>query len=278
MAAVSILPIRDSVGAALRFTREHWRFALRVGAIGAGAATLLAALPLPASPLALLSFVPATLVQAFVCAAFVGAALLGSGPVAVRLLGDGGRVWAAMAVIGFFLFIVFFVLTMALAMALAMGPLAPYLPQLESAGQDQAAVMAVLTRFAEEQPGPLLLAGLALGLVWLLLTSRLYLAAPASVDQQRILAFETWSWTKGAMWRIAAARLMLLVPANILVGALSYVFGRMVGIDSMAPAAAGNVGGFLVYVFVAHFMALGFYAFLEAGLAVAIYRKLRPAG
>ncbi len=276
MAAENDLPIRDSVGAALRVSRESWRVVLPLAALGAGAATLLAALALAASPLGLLSFFLATMVQACVYAALLSVALHGAVPPAARLAGDGARVWAAVAVIGFFLFIVFFVLLIVAATVLAAGPLGAYVPELERAGQDQEAVMAVLMRFAREQPAPLLATGLALGAVWLLLTSRLYLAAPASLEQKRILSFDTWSWTKGAMLRICAARLMLLVPANILVSALGFVAGRMVGIDAMAPEAAGNVAGFLVYTFVAHFMTFGFYAFLEAGLSAAIYRRLRP--
>ncbi len=273
------LPIRANVGAALRFGRENLRFVALGAGVGAGAATLVAALGLAAPPLALLTVIASGFVQALVYAAFVSAALYGAGGVRARLLGDGLRVWAAMAVIGFFLFIVFFVLSIPAMMALNAGPLAPYLPDLQSAGEDQAAVLAVMTRFAEANPGALLLTMVFFGVIWLLLTSRLYLAAPASIDAKRILTFETWSWTKGAMVRIAAARLMLLLPANVLAGALGYLFGRLLGVDAFAPelAARGHGAAFLAYVFVAHFVSFGLYSSLEAGLSSFIYRGLRPA-
>ncbi len=273
------LPIRANVGATLRFVRENWRFAALVAGLGAGAATLIAALGLAAHQLALLTVIASGFVQALVYAAFVAAALYGAGGVRARLLGDGLRVWAAMAVIGFFLFIVFFVLSIPAMIALIAGPLAPYLPDLQSAGEDQAAVLAVMTHFAEANPGALLITMVFFGAVWLLLTSRLYLAAPASIDAKRILTFETWSWTKGVMLRIAAARVMLLLPANVLAGALGYLFGRLLGVDAFAPelAARGSGSAFLAYVFVAHFVSFGLYSSLEAGLSSFMYRGLRPA-
>jgi hypothetical protein len=272
--ATPTLPIRDTVGAALRFVRAHWRFATLAAGLGAGASVLIAAVSLAASELALLGMVASGFVQAFVYAAFTAAALTGAAP--ARIASDGMRVWAAMVVIGLFLSIVFFLLLITATMVLFAGPLAPYLSDLQNAGQDQAAVMAVMTRFAEQNPGPLLAVLLVFGTVWLLLTSRLYLAAPASVEAKRILTFETWKWTKGAMVRIAAARLMVLLPANVLVGALGYLAARLFAIDPFGPDADGNVGGFLAYVFVAHFVTFALFSPLEAALSAFIYRGLKP--
>lgn len=267
----------DAIGAALRFTRANARFIAVVALLGAGLTTLVAALGLSSPPLGLLAGLASGVVQAFVYAGLVGAVLYGAGAVPTRIGGDGGRVWAAMAVVAFFLFIVFFIITIPVMITLFAGPLASFLPELEQAGADQEAVLAVMTRFAEANPGVLLLVLLFYSAIWLLLTSRLYLAAPASLEARRILTFETWAWTKGAMLRIAGARLLLLVPANILAGAVGYVFGRLVGVDAFAPTAASNVGGFLAYVFVASFATFALYSALEAGLSSALFRNLKPA-
>jgi hypothetical protein len=267
--------IRNIVGGALRFVRENWRFLAVAASMAAAANTAVTALGLGAPQVSVVSGILSGLLQAFAYAAFTGAALYGTSAVRTRWAGDGRRVWAAMALIAFFLLITFTVVTIPVMITLYSGPLAAYLPELERAGQDQAAVLAVMTRIAEEQPGVLLGLIVFYGVIWLLLTSRLYLAAPASVDAGRVLTFETWGWTKGAIFRIVAARLMLLAPANIFTGALGYLAGRLFGVDALAPSAATNIGGLLAYVFVASFLTFALYASLEAGLSAAFYRALK---
>jgi hypothetical protein len=276
------VPIRESVGAALRFARDNLRFIVILSALGAAATTLVSGLGLIVTQPRLLAGVASTLIQAFTYAAFISAALLSAAAVRARWASDGGRVFAAMVVIGFFLFILMFVVTIPVLIALFVGPLAPYVADLQNAGSDQARVLSIMTRFAEENPGVLLAVTLFYCVLWLLVTSRLYLAAPATVDQERILTFETWSWTKGAMLRIAGARLLLLLPANILAGALGHLAGRLVGLDSFDPAtvvaaATSNQAGYLAYIFVAGFISFALYSSLEAGLSSYLYRGLKPA-
>lgn len=275
-------PVQRSVGAALLFVRENWRFVAAVSAIGAAATTLitLASMTLPA--LGIFAALAQGVAQAFVYAAFTGAALYGAGAVRGRVAGDGWRVWGAMAIVFFFLFIVFTVISIPVLITLGAGPLARYAEDLQRAGEDQAAVLSVLTRFAEENPGVILAVTLFYLTLWLLLTSRLYLSAPASVDQGRILVFDTWRWTKGSTLRITGARLLLLAPANILVGALGYLVGRIVGVNTfdmaaMAEAAAANPAGVLCYSLIASFITFGLYSSLEAGLSSYLYQSLKPA-
>lgn len=276
------VPIRDSVGAAFGFVRENVRFIAFAAAAGAAALTLVGALALTMPALGVITLLASSLVQAFVYAALVGAASFGAGAARLRWSRDGGRVWAAMAIIGFFLFIVMFVASIVASIVMVVGPLGPYLDDLQRAGGDEAAVMDVMLRFAEANPLALLLLMLFFGAIWILFTSRLYLAAPASVDRQRILTFETWKWTKGAMLRIAGARLLLLVPAHIFAGALSHLVGRAAGFNtldpaSMATAASANPAGYLMFVFVSGFITFALYASLEAGLSSYLYRGLKPA-
>jgi len=275
------VPVRESVGAALRFVRENIRLIGAVSALAALASALGSTLGVIVPALSMPTGVINSLVQAFAYAAFVGAALFGAGAVRGRWTSDGGRVWAAMIVVGFFLCIVGVVLVIPVSIALVAGPMAPYLSDLQAAGSNNDAVLAVMTRFAEENPAALLATFLFFVVIWLLLTSRLYLAAPATVDQQRILTFETWKWTKGAMLRIAGARLLLLIPANIFVGAIGYLIGRAFGIDTMNPATAAatvqaNPLGFFIYVLLSSFITFALYSALEAGLSTYLYKGLRP--
>ncbi len=273
--------VQPSVGAALRFVRENWQLVLRIALIGAVASALVASLSLIAQSLGVIGTVGSGIVQAFVYAALIGLVLYGATATRTRFVNDGWRVWLAMVVIGFFLFFVFFVLSIPVMMVLIAGPLAPYITELQAAEQNQAEVLAILTRFAETNPGVIMLLLALFFSLWLALTSRLYLAAPATVDQGRLRTFETWRWTKGSMLKIAGARLMLLIPANILTGAVSYVIGRLVGIDTSSMAATGGgVGGspigFVVYIFCASFATFALYCALEAALSTALYRALKP--
>lgn len=276
------VPVRESVGAALRFVRDHARFVMIVAVIGAAGMTLCTGLALTAPALGIVTSVLSTVIQAFAYGALVAAALFGADAARGRWMSDGGRVWPAMALIGLFLFIVMFVACFVASIVLVAGPLGPYLEPLENARGDNAVVMSVMVRFAEENPLALLFLTLFIGAIWMLLTSRLYLSAPASVDRKRVLTFETWKWTKGAMLRITAARLFLLLPAYALVFALAQLVGRVLGIDTLNPEAAAasasaNPTAFLAYAFVTGFVSLALYSSLEAGLSSYLYRGLEPA-
>ncbi|MBX9746074.1 MAG: hypothetical protein K2X34_04185 [Hyphomonadaceae bacterium] len=279
MTAMVQFSIRDCVGSALRSVRENLTFVARLAGAGALATGVIAAGAAVAPQIGFLTSLASTAVQAFVYAAMTAAFLFGANAVGGRIGGDGVRVWAAMAIIGVFMAIVTFVVSIPVVITLMAGPLAPYAGDLQAAGSDQVRVMGVMTGFMQENPGAVLAVALFFFAVWFLLTSRLYLAAPASVDQRRVLTFETWSWTKGNMLRIIGARLLLLAPAYIFVFALTYLLGAGFGIDPTNPASVANasLGPFVVYATGGTFLTFLLYNALESGLSVAIYRALKPA-
>lgn len=276
------VPVRESVGAALRFVRENLRFVGTVALIYAVISTLIAGLAFSVPQLGVLTMVANGIVQAFCYGALTVGALFGVESVRSRWTRDGWRVWSSMVVVGFFMTIVVFVITIPVTIALVAGPLGAYATDLQAAGSDQAAVMQIMMRFIEENPLAILFTGLFYFAVWLLLTSRLYLSAPASVEAGRILTFDTWNWTKGAMLRITWARFMLLVPAYALMFALTALLGRVFGFNvldgaSMQAALAANPVGVIIFEFITSFMVLALYASLEAGLSAYLYRGLKPA-
>lgn len=282
MAQDGKVPVREVVGAALGFLRENAVVVAVAAGIGAGVMALLAMLAANAPAVGILIGVASSLVSAFVYAALTGAALYGAGGVAQRLFADGGRVWASMVVIGFFLLIVFIVLLIPGFILLAVFLAPRYGTELQAVSGDEAGSVALMERIATENP--LMLLGFALfyGLLWLALTSRLFLAAPASIDNKRILTFETWAWTKGNMMRIIGARIMLLLPAYILVSALSYILAMALGVNMMDPAnvaafAQRNSVLYALLAFVSGFVQIGLYRALEAGLSAYLYRGLKPA-
>jgi hypothetical protein len=271
--ATTPVSIRDNVGAALRFVRENWRFVLTVAAITAplqGAAFLFMGATL--SGLLLIG-----LITAVSYAALTRAALFGVGGAQQHLAGDGGRVFAAVAAIGFFLSIVFIML-----LFVAMSVLiAPFEAEVKAAGEDQAALIAIMDRAVAAQPGTLgwtIAIGLALVFV---ITSRFYVAAPGCVDQKRVFVFESWKWTRGNFLRVMGARLMLLLPALILVWALQSLAGAALGAPAGDPAAvaayaAANPAPFATFYAVASFLQIVIYSALEAGLSANLYRSLKP--
>ena len=276
------VPIRESVGAALRYVRENLRFIAIVAGIFAVASTLVSAVALAVPQAGIFTMVANGIIQAFCYGALIAGTLYGADSVRARWTQDGWRVWASMVVVGFFMVIVLFVVTIPASIALVAGPLGRYAEDLTAAGSNQQAVLEIMTRFVQENPGAILITMMFYFIIWLLLTSRLYLAAPASVDAGRILTFETWKWTKGAMFRITWARFMLLVPAYVLMFAISMLLGRLFGFSpfdaaSMQAAVSANPIGIIIYEFISSFIVLTLYASLEAGLSSYLYRGLKPA-
>ena len=276
------VPVRESVGAALRYVRENARFIASIALIYAVVSTLIAGLTLSVPQLGVVTMVANGVVQAFCDGALTAGALFGVDAVRSRWPRDGWRIWSSMVVVGFFMTIVMFVITIPVTIALVAGPLGSYAADLQAAGSDQDAVMRIMIRFVEENLLAVLVTALFFFVVWLLLTSRLYLAAPASVDAGRTLTFETWKWTKGATLRITWARFMLLVPAYALMFALTALLGRVFGFNvldgaSLQAAVAANPVGVIIFEFITSFIVLGLYASLEAGLSAYLYKGLKPA-
>jgi hypothetical protein len=185
-----------------------------------------------------------------------------------------------MAVIGFFLTLIFFVGLMGASMILG-AAFAPYAAEFEAARNNEAETLALAERFAQENPALIALLALVFAAAWLALTSRLYLAAPATVADQRVRTFETWNWTKDNMLRICAARLLLLVPAGIVASLLQAAIGAALGIAPLDPFAGARVlqadpTRYLLYFIPAQIISLLLYRGLEAGLSAYLYKGLKP--
>ncbi len=260
--------IKESVGEALRFSRAHWQFALAVGALGSAAIVTSMLL----GPL-LLIFLPLVMI---VChTALVSAALKGPSQVRATLVQNALRVGGAMAMVGL-IFIILAIGTAYIAMAVL---IAPYAEQAKAAGEDQAAIEAVVRQAIEAQPHIAPWAMAIGGAVIFFVTSRLFLAAPASVDRGRVILLESVRWSRGNTLRIMGARLLLLLPALILVGAVQSLLGAALGFNTSDPnalmaQATANPALFILFFAVAIFAQLSFYAALEAGLSTALYRRL----
>jgi hypothetical protein len=187
-------------------------------------------------------------------------------------LRDGVAVFSGVGVVGFFLFLALIAANVAANAIL----FAPFMEELQGAENDPAAMQAMAERVMTENPLGVILAFFVFALVTLLLTSRLYLAGPESVAAHRGRSFETWAWTKGNMFRIIGARLLLLVPAYVLASLVGIVaagpFGALFSLGSAEPSALGVAVGLGVLSGVQAVVHHG----LEAHLAVVLHKGLRP--
>jgi hypothetical protein len=269
------IPIILSAGQAVGFLRENWCFALTIAGVGA-ATQFVAVLSLGST---FFGYLAASIVSAGVYASMFGAALYGPGEVRGRLARDALWLWVTMAMLGVFLAIVVFTFLL-FTMGFLVGP---YAQEIEAAQADEALMQAILLRAVQERPAAAF--GLfALGAsAWLALTSRLYLVAPASIEAGRPRVFDTWAWTKGALLRIVAARVLLLGPALILWMSVHALLSAAIGLGannpydlSAAAVAAGNPTAFLGLTFVSQVLQIGLYVALEVGLSVRLYRLLNP--
>ncbi|HVY86679.1 MAG TPA: hypothetical protein VG943_16215 [Caulobacterales bacterium] len=268
------------MAAAARNAAQHWRTAAVAGFAGAVFSSLLSLLSVVATSAAPVWTLLSIVVSAFVYAALIGGALQGPSGLSQRVATEGWRMLGAMAVVGFFLFIVFVVAIVADAFILAFAA-ADYLPQLQAAGEDPTRVFEVMTRFAQARPGVPIAVFLLNAFVWMALTSRLYLAAPATYEAQRILTFDTWPWTKGNMLRILAARLLLLLPVYLITQALGVgvnlaLTPNMLDAEALQAAVRASPALFAVLSVVIEFVQFAVYFALEAALSVQVYRVLRP--
>lgn len=271
------ISLRDAIGRALHDVRAEWRFVLVIAALAAGASgvALMALGGTLIWPVAIL------LLSAGVYAALTRLALSGSAPVAGALARDTLRVLAAGAIVTFFIG-VFALLALYVTLGILIGPYSNQAKALAEAN-DQAGMTALMQRAVSEHPNVLLVALVVAGVILLALTSRFFLAAPQSLDRQRIMVFDSWRLTRGNMLKVIGARLWLLGPAIVLASALQSLFGMAIGLDvgnflALAAQAQSNPLAFVGFFTVSQFLQIAIYSSLEAALAVALYRALaRPA-
>lgn len=277
------VPILQGAGAALQFLVREWRAILPVSLV---AALIMSGLNVVAARAAgqLLVGVPAQVlsitISAFAFAYFIRVAFGTTGT--QRLVTDGARVWAALSIIGFFLLIVTIVAGIPGSLLFATA-LQGYEQEITASQGDALATMSILMRAFAENPAPFLFLIVVFGAIWMMLTSRLYLAAPATIADSKVRTFETWPLTKDNMLRIIAVRLLLLLPTwfvvSLIQGGAIGAMGVAMGNPSVMAALAQQEPVRFFAVALANVLPqLLIYLPLEAGLSAFLYKGLKPAG
>ena len=274
-------PIQQSIRAAF----EGWRqdvpglvpYAAAVGAF-TGVVTAMIGAPAGGNPLSalILQALLGAGVAAFFARALRPAVGRPGGPVGA-VFADALRVYGSMLIIGFFLMLVFGVALIP-AVAVLGVVLEPYQARLEAAESDIGAQLPIFQEAMQAQPGVFLGLLLVYGFLWMAMTSRLYLAAPASVDLGRVMSFETWRWTQGNMLRIIAVRLLLLVPVFFAAGLVGNVLASLVGVQTSELGAVQAPNAALLALAQAGttFVTLLVHSGLEARLSGYLYQGLKP--
>jgi hypothetical protein len=279
------VPIFESVRGAFAETRSH-AVALAPAALAAAVAVALlnfAAINtgLAVNPLGqiLLSILSGLGMALFIAPA-IRASLGEPATVSAQSVALSLKLFAAMVVIGFFLTIVFLVAAIPGLIVVGMT-FAPFQSELEAANGDVQASMELLQKVFSANAGPLLAVILVDAAVWMALTSRLYLCAPASVAENRVATFETWRWTQGNLLRISAARLLTLIPAALATTLIQAAVTSLLGVSASDPAkvaaiAAADPVRFAIAGFITSFVSLVIYGGCEAALSTYLYRGLKP--
>lgn len=199
------------------------------------------------------------------CQLYRGAGL-GSGqpegrwPPALRLALAHGLAGLAFVLIGFFVFL--FLIIFAVILVAVSG----HDPSQAEASNVDASLDALRASGAIWLLWSICLAAMG-GLLWFL--ARLITFGPATVDQQRLIIFRSWSWTKGQPVQLAALIFVLqLVPLS---GGL-WAVARL----SNAPALAGT--DLMTSLFSGAAMAAVLLpaVFLGHALAITVYRRCAP--
>jgi hypothetical protein len=132
---------------------------------------------------------------------------------------------------------------------------------------------AIVTALGSTGAGFLMLGLLALvaGVLFVLL--RLCLVQAASFAERRIVVFQTWRWTHGNLWHVAAAHIVAYVPAML---AAALVIGLLAGLiapEDANPDAATVIGVRTITNVLAVIAEIP-----PIALMGLLYRGLRPTG
>lgn len=268
------LPIFDAAQAGFIHLRETARESLIPAALTALAGAVVQFMILGSPAWAL----PLGLLSVFISVPFLAAhyrRALGLGPCALRLGADEAHLAGALWAIYFFLLIVgvigLFLVIIASAIGMAaVGVDAGSVPQEPQAMLEAIGPRGMLVLL-------LCLAPLLAAMIWI--NARLICFGAASIDQKRIMAFSTWSWTKGAALRILAAIIALALPLALGVGVAGGAAGAAllgIGGEPAALIASRPVPVFL-YALTTQFASLFLLAGPLAGQAAFLYRGFSPA-
>ncbi len=198
------------------------------------------------------------------------------GPDEGRLLMASLAFWAMLgliSIIGGFILAVFFAFSM---MAVVDDP--------EALQDNPEAVMDALAGAMASPVGWItILATLAFVVLLLWLWARLITFPAATVDRDKVMIFETWSWTDGNGWRTLAAALLTLAPLYVVSFVATQVIAAGFGVSMMSlmvdPAAATGTSAITMAVIstLSSLTAIPYYL-ASAALSVFLYKGFNPKG
>ena len=262
------VPVMECVRASYAFLSARWREAVAPALLVAGAMGLVGLATGAGSGLtAILALVLYFAALLSYSAALLRCALGIDAAVRMRLGADEARLLlvaiAATAILLLVLFSAFLAFSLVLTVMLGFSGVDPSVA--EQGGPE--AVFQALGRSGEI----IRVVGVFMVLAVVVFTAlRLALAGAATIAEGRFMLLATWSWTKGAAWRMLAAFLLvtgpilaLIILAQVQIAAL---FG---GADALVPRT--------IAAMIVAFVGALLLTTLRQGLTAYLYRGLRPA-
>jgi hypothetical protein len=181
---------------------------------------------------------------------------------------DESNLLGATVVVGFFFAIVFVLGVVIFSVAMVPAAAQANVDLSGITPGDEAAVVQAFGEIFRGPGGPYLMAlGVALGAIVIWLGLRLFLVNVATVAEGRIMAFSTWSWTKGDALRILAAALIVILPIALPIG---------IGVGIIGAAVGTNAAGAAVLTFLQARAQNLFLVPALSGMSAFLYRGLRP--
>lgn len=262
-------------------------YLIRALVTGASFAAMASSLNGGALPLDMISSILGLLITISCLAMTLRFAMKGemSGKIGLEFGASEGRLFLAHAIywvllffLGFIaLFVVFVILTPILAMLL---------PDLESAAQDPEAFQQIAEEFARSSQGVMfsLLVVALVSVPLLYLTARLIAFPAATIARDRVMIFDTWSWTKGNVLPVILAMIVALLPLWVLSSAGAWIASILTGFPLLLPfAGTGAIEQIPnpVMAFVFGLIASVFSIPMQlayAGLSAFMYQGFNPDG
>ncbi|MEM6627923.1 MAG: hypothetical protein AAF719_14595 [Pseudomonadota bacterium] len=273
------VPVLESAAEAWRFARDNWmRFLPAMGILALGFAYYQSEITgWTTTPdwggLALVGFVYFIASVVAMCAFLRGSTRgeVGDGP-GLNFAMDELRYIAVIVglslvigIVGFFVMFLFSIVFVGMAARSGVD--------FEAIGNDQAAMTEAFIAVMQSGGGLTIgVLGLLIGCLYLWFSVRMSLFLPATIGEQRMMIFQTWSWTKGNFWPILGAVLLTLVPVALIGGIIvGFIEIAIVGDE---PYRASALTRFLAYL--PNGALTAFTSLLWAGLVGRLYQGLRP--
>lgn len=267
------VPVMACVTASWRFLAANWRQFLPAAVITAAVSGVVPALFVAAAgasaPAILMGYAVQIIAGVFFLAAVLRKAVRNefSPPMGLAFGQDETRLLALVASYAV-VFVPFVMLFGIIFTVVVFGQSGMTPEELEAMANDPEASNAFMARMIQTPAG---ITVCLLGFVaYVLIITRLVMVNAATIGERKVVFFQTWSWTKGNLFRVLAAIVLTALPAAF-VGVLA---GQLLG--TLSSGSAGLV--LAAFADAVQALLAAMLSIPSAVLGAELYKGLRPPG